>query len=138
MKKVILWAAAAVLVLIAAVILIPGFTKNTSVFMEDFTVSPGGDSITIRFGISSSMGHLRKAAVCKEENGRLFLDCYSAFGGPNGRIGAKDTFTFPVGKDASVIAVFKGDGRYEDILAKDAAGNWQRTDMRNASVPQQQ
>lgn len=103
-----------------------GFIKNTSVFINDYTVSSDGKKITINVGVSSSMGFIREVKVHQQQGGKLYLDCYSAFGGLNGRIGAKDTFTFLLSEDTSSIAVYRNSDCYETVLVKNADGLWQR------------
>ena len=103
-----------------------GFIKNTSVFINDYTVSSDGKKITINVGVSASMGFVREVKVHPQQGGKLYLDCYSAFGGLNGRIGAKDTFTFLLSEDTSSIAVYRNSDCYETVLVKNADGLWQR------------
>lgn len=103
-----------------------GFIKNTSVFINDYTVSSDGKKITVNVGVSSSMGFIREVKVHQQQGGKLYLDCYSAFGGLNGRIGAKDTFTFLLSEDTSSIAVYRNSDCYETVLVKNADGLWQR------------
>ena len=58
--------------------------------------------------------------------GKLYVDCYRAFGGFHGTIGAKDRFTLPLAADTEVIALYRNENAYQTVLEKDAAGNWQR------------
>ena len=114
------------LVLILAWLIVPGLIRNTSVFIRDYTVSAGGKEITIRAGVASSVGTVREMTVRRQQDGKLYLDFFSAFGGINGRIGAKDTFTVPLDEDTSVIAVNRDGNRYEEILVKETDGSWCR------------
>ena len=59
--------------------------------------------------------------------GKLYIDCYAAFGGINGRIGAKSSFTLPLDADTEMIGIYRNANCYEEILHKDADGSWQRT-----------
>lgn len=103
-----------------------GLIKNTSVFIEDYTVAEDGSSITLQVGVSSSMGYIRKVAIHQQEDGKLYLDCYAAFGGPNGRIGAKNTYTLPLKEDTSIIALYRGSNCYETVLQKGPDGSFVR------------
>lgn len=105
-----------------------GFVKNTSCFVEDFAVSDDGARITLRMGVASSMGYLRNVAVHQQQGGRLYLTCYSAFGGLNGSVGARDTFTFPLDEDTAVIALYRNENCYEPVLLKGEDGAWRRAD----------
>ena len=115
--------------IIAAVFLIyfigSGFMKNSSVYIENYTVSADGTEITIHTGVASSMGYIRNVSIHQQQGGKLYLDCYSAFGGMNGSIGAKDTFTFRLNKETSIIAIYRNTDCYEEVLKKSADGSWQ-------------
>lgn len=105
---------------------VPGFTKNTSVFIRDFNVTEDGKEITLTVGVASSMGYIRSAAVREQQGGKLYIDCYSCFGGLNGKVGAKDTFTFSPDGSTETIALYRGSGSYETVLRKNSEGIWQR------------
>ena len=60
----------------------------------------------------------------------LLLDAYSAFGGPNGSIGAKDAYAIPVAEDVSAVALCRSGGEYEIVLEK-KDGTWQRAEAGN-------
>ena len=59
-------------------------------------------------------------------NGKLYLDCYSAFGGINGSWGAKNEYTIQLDEDTEMIALFRSPNCYDPVLEKDANGEWQR------------
>ena len=129
MKKKIFIAAAVVL---AAIILLLGiyavgfgFTKITSVYVSDYIVSEDGTEMDIRIFVGSSVGFVRRVAARQEPDGRIYLDCYSAFGGINGSLGAKSEFVIGLPADADTILINRNDG-YDVILVKDAGGVWQR------------
>lgn len=126
MKKKI-FAAIVIASLLAGIYLIgSGFIKNTSAFISDYRVSADGRELTIHMGVSSSAGFIRDVKVHQQQGGKMYLDCYSVFGGINGRWGAKDTFTFSLEEDTSVIAVYRASNCYEEALTKTADGVWQR------------
>lgn len=122
----------AVLGIIIALVLIyfvgSGFMKNKSAFITDYSVSPDGKEITVSVGVSSSMGYIRDVNVHQQQGGKLYLDCYSAFGGLNGSIGAKDTFSFELNDDTMIIAVYRKSNVYEEVLVKAENGSWQRAE----------
>lgn len=72
------------------------------------------------------MGYIRDVRIHQQEGGKLYLDCYAAFGGLNGSIGARDTFTFALDDDTSIIAIYRNPGCYEEVLTKVEDGSWQR------------
>ena len=127
MKKTVTWIIGIILILTIVYFVGSGFIKNTSAFINDYNVSADRKEITLIVGVSSSMGHIRDVKVHQQHGETLYLACYSAFGGLNGSIGAKDTFTVSLDADTSVIAVYRGSNCYEEVLVKNADGIWQRT-----------
>ena len=69
-----------------------GFTVNTGVYItDDFALSDDGGELTFKVGVGSSIGYVR---TCKDEGGGVkphYLKFYSAWGGMNSAVGAKDT-----------------------------------------------
>ena len=104
-----------------------GVLRNGSVYMDGYSVSGDGREITLDIGVAASRGYIRKAAVSQQYGGKLYIDCYSAFGGINGRIGAKNRFTLPLDADTTIIGIYRNANCYQEILHKDADGSWQRT-----------
>lgn len=70
-----------------------GFLRNGSVYMDGYSVSGDGREITLDIGVAASRGYIRKMEISQQMGGKLYIDCYAAFGGINGRIGAKSSFT---------------------------------------------
>ena len=126
MKKVLLCAVATAVLLFGIYMILPGFTKITSAYISEFSLSDDGSEITINVSVGSSVGFVRKVAVHQQEGGKLYLDCYSAFGGLNGSIGAKSTYTVKLDEDTEIIALFRNDNCYEEVLRKSADGSWER------------
>lgn len=116
--------------IIAAILLIyfvgSGFQKISSAYIGEYSISEDGRTITMNIGVASSIGYIRKAAVHQQSGGKLYIDCYSAFGGINGRIGAKTSFTLPLDEDTAIIAIYRNTNCYEEVLYKDTDGIWQR------------
>ncbi len=101
-----------------------GFRKQGSVYVYDFTVSQDGQTITLDVGVSSSIGYIRKLDVKEQQGGKLYLDCYAAFGGINGKFGAKTSYTLPLDNETSMIAIYRGTDCYETVLEKNKEGVW--------------
>lgn len=101
-----------------------GFNKNSSVYINEYYISEDGREITINIGVASSAGYIRKAAVHQQSDGKLYIDFYSAFGGINGHIGAKTSYTLPLDEDTTIIAIYRNTNYYEEVLCKDADGVW--------------
>jgi len=115
------------LVLVLSYVLVPGSARRADTAIENYTVSPDGKTITLQVGVTSSAGYIRDLRIHQQEGGKLYLDAYAAFGGINGRIGAKDTFVFTLDEDTSMIALYRGAGVYEEVLTKGKDGVWART-----------
>lgn len=124
MKKRIAILAGIVLAVLLTYFIVTGFEKNTSVFIADYTVSEDGTQMAITAWVASSVGYIRDVDVKREDGGMVKLTFYSAFGGINGSIGAKNTFTIPLDEYASTISIYRGADGYEDILVKDSDGMW--------------
>ena len=126
MKKILPGIAAAAVLLLGVYMILPGFTRITSVFISDYSLSDDGSEMTVNISVASSIGYVRKVAVHQQEGGKLCLDCYAAFGGINGSIGAKSKHTIKLDEDTEIIAIYKNNNCYEEVLMKDENGNWQR------------
>ena len=126
MKKKLWIPAAAVLAVLLLYIFGTGFMKSPSAFISDYAVSADGGEMTLRISVASSAGYVRKVAVHQNIGGKLYLDCYAAFGGVNGSLGARSGYTVPLSEDTEMIALYRGPDCYEEVLRKDAGGVWQR------------
>lgn len=125
-KRTLLCAAAVALLLLAAYVLGTGFLRRTDAYIADFSVSEDGREMTLHMGAASSAGYLRKVAVKQQHGGRCYLDVYAAFGGINGKIGAKRTFTVSLSEDTDTILLQRAKNAYEPVLYRDADGAWHR------------
>ena len=76
--------------------------------------------------VASSMGYIRKASIHRQEGGKLYLDFYSAFGGMNGNIGAKNEYTIPLNEETNIISIYRKSNCYEEVLVKSDDGSWQK------------
>lgn len=82
--------------------------------------------MTITVGVSTSIGYIRKVSEHQQHGGKLYLDCYSAFGGINGSWGATSEYTIQIDEDTEMIALYRSADCYDPVLEKDANGEWQR------------
>ena len=114
--------------LIALYLLLPGFTKQESVYISDYTVSEDGTEMMIKIGVSSSIGYVRKVSVHQQHGGKLYLNCYSAFGGINGSWGAKSEYNIQLDEETEVIALYRNSDCYEVVLNKTEDGKWIQKD----------
>lgn len=102
-----------------------GFQKQGSAYISDFSVSEDGTEITIKVQVSNSVGYIRKVSEHQKNGERLYLDCYSAFGGINGSVGAREEFTIKVSEETKVIALYRNANCYEEVLKKNELNEWQ-------------
>ena len=124
-QRVLGIALAVVIIIVGLYLLLPGFLKIGDVHLIDYALSEDGSEITLHLGVSGSAGYIRKAAVHQQYGGKLYLDCYRAFGGINSSIGAKNQFTIPLDADTETIALYRTHNAYEFVLERDEAGSWE-------------
>ena len=124
--RIAIIALAVIIALMTMYLVVSGFTKMGNVFIVDFSVSEDGSEMTITVGVSTSIGYVRKVSVHQQHGGKLYLDCYSAFGGINGSWGAKNEYTIQLDEDTEMIALYRSPNCYDPVLEKDANGEWQR------------
>ena len=128
MKKKAFFILLAILCIVAVWMIGSGFIVQTSVYItDDFEVSYDGSEITFTAGVASSMGYIRGY---KDEGGGVkphYLKFYSAWGGLNSSIGAKDKYVLKLSPEDTEIYVYHGDQGYELVLKKDiTSGKWYR------------
>lgn len=124
LSRIILIALAVIVVLSTAHLVAPGFAKMGNVYITDFRVSEDGSEMTITVGVSTSIGYVRKVSVHQQHGGKLYLDCYSAFGGINGSWGAKNEYTIQLDDDTEMIALYRSPNCYDPVLKKGEDGVW--------------
>lgn len=96
---------------------------RTDVYLKDCEVADDGKTITLKVGVSSSTGYVRKM---KQTSGSMnyYLTFYSTFG-INSKLGAKDTYVLEIDSNANEIYFYTGNKGYKKVLEKDeATGQW--------------
>lgn len=128
MKKRIIIISVLLILLALAWILASGFTKRGDVSLLDYSLSEKGDEITLQIGVASSMGYVRAYVDKSQEANLMELEFYSAFGGLNGSIGAKNEFVIPLNPQSNQIYFYHNDG-FDLVLKKNQdTGEWVRPD----------
>ena len=125
-KKAAVIVLAIIFALAGLYVIAPGFTKQGNAYIVDYSVSEDGTEMTITVGVSTSIGYIRKVSEHQQHGGKLYLDCYSAFGGVNGSWGATSEYTIQIDEDTEMIALYRSADCYDPVLEKDANGEWQR------------
>ena len=108
-------------VLLGCVVLIgSGFNPRTDVYLAEYSISDDGAQITMQVGVASSMGYTR--GFRSEQGGfQEYLTFYSAFGGLNSKLGAKNTFVLDIDAvNCDEIYFYHGNGGYQLVLQKDS------------------
>ena len=128
MRKKICLVMLSMLGLIFAWMIISGYSYQTSAYITDqFVVSEDGKELKFTIAVGSPMGYVRGF---KDEGGGVkphYLKFYSAWGGLNSSIGAKNEFVLELEPEDTEIYLYHGDGGYELALKKDVtSGEWYR------------
>ena len=98
--------------------------KRTDVYLKDFEVSRDGKAMTLKVGVSSSTGYIRKMKHTSESM-NYYLTFYSTFG-INSKIGAKDTYILELNDNVDEIYFYIGNKGYKQVLQKIESGKWVR------------
>ena len=119
-----------VLVLIVLVIVVgSGFDARGDVTLSDFRTEEDGGAVTVEVGVSSPMGYVRTAKEHREGDA-LYVTVYSAFGGHNGSIGARDSFELTTPDSCRAIYFYSEsapDTDYHLVLRRGGADEeWER------------
>ena len=126
-RKTIITILAIIIALTLSYLIAPGFSKQGNAFITDYSVSEDGTEMTITVGVATSVGYVRKVSEHQQHGGKLYLDCYSAFGGINGSWGAKSEYTIKLNEDTEIIAIYRSANCYDPVLEKDEDGRWHFT-----------
>lgn len=112
-----------ILIIILGLFLSTG-SKRTDVYLKDFELSSNGNKMTLKVGVISSAGYVRKI---KKTSGSMnyYYTFYSTFG-INSKIGAKDTFIIDIDNNVDEIYFYNGDKGYKKVLEKDEFGTWKK------------
>lgn len=122
MKKKVMIISFIILVLIVMGFFLALGGKRTDVFLKDFELSQDGKTMTLKVGVSSSAGYIRKM---KQTSGSMnyYFTFYSTFG-INSKLGAKDTFEIELDNNVDEIYFYTGGKGYKKVLEKTNDGDW--------------
>lgn len=103
-----------------------GFTKRADVYLVDYSVSEDRGEITLQVGVASSMGYVRDFLNDTNKTDTMEIQFYSAFGGLNGSIGAKNEFVILPNPECREIYFYHNNG-FDLVLQKNQdTGEWVR------------
>ena len=120
-KKVLIISIIVIAVILVGLFLASG-SSRTDVFLRGFELSQDGKTMTLKVGVSSSAGYIRKM---KQTSGSMnyYFTFYSTFG-INSRFGAKDTFEIELDNNVDEIYFYTGGKGYTKVLEKNEKGVW--------------
>ena len=116
-RKVFVGIVIFVIILIGGFILVTGGAR-TDVVLGGYDLSADGKTMTLKVGVSSSAGYIRKM---KRTSGSMnyYLTFYSTFG-INSKLGAKNTFEIELDENVDEIYFYTGNKGYKLVLIKDS------------------
>lgn len=120
-KKSLIISIFVIAVILAGLFLASGGAR-TDVFLRDFSFDEKCNQLTIKVGVSSSAGYIRKM---KQTSGSMngYYTFYSTFG-INSKLGAKDTFEIELDNNVEEIYFYTGGKGYTKVLEKNEKGVW--------------
>ena len=132
MKKKILIISIVVVVVIIVVLFLMSGGSRTDVFLKDFELLQDGKAMTLKVGVSSSAGYVRKM---RRTGGSMnyYFTFYSTFG-INSRLGAKDTFTIDIDNNVDEIYFYTGNKGYKKVLELNDDGEWVKVSFANKKI----
>ena len=116
-RKILVGIDILIIILIGGFILLTGRAR-TDVVLGGYDLSADGKTMTLKVGVSSSAGYIRKM---KRTSGSMnyYLTFYSTFG-INSKLGAKDTFDIEIDENVDEIYFYTGNKGYKLVLIKDS------------------
>lgn len=123
MNKKVLIIIGIVIIAILGILFLATGGARTDVYLKDYEVADDVKTITLKVGVSSSTGYVRKM---KQTSGSMnyYLTFYSTFG-INSKLGAKDTYVLEIDSNVDEIYFYTGNKGYKKVLEKDEkTGQW--------------
>jgi hypothetical protein len=109
------------LIIVIGLLLLSTGGKTTSVMITDYSISRDSDVMTLKVGVASSMGYIRKLKASEDGNKKL-ITFYSTYG-LNSNIGAKNEFQVKLHPSCDEIYFYSGNGEYKLKLQKSSETN---------------
>ena len=103
-----------------------GLLTRTDVYVAEWTVMPSGDVLTVKVGVAGSMGYIRDCRDVSKDPEVVCLRFYSAFGGLNSNMGARNVFTVPLREGCREVCIVRADGLQTVLRKNEATGMWER------------
>ena len=110
-NKVLIFSAIVIVAIFVFVILTGGIRKD--VVLKKYELSSNGSTMTIKVGVTSSIGYVRKMKLVKEGND-IYIKFYSSFGF-NSKLGTQDTYNIDI-VNIDDIYFYVGKKGYKKVL----------------------
>jgi len=119
-------------VIVLVVLFLSSGGSRADVFLKDFELSQDGKTMTLKVGVSSSAGYIRKM---KQTSGSMnyYFTFYSTFG-INSKVGAKDTFIIDIDNNVDEIYFYTGRKGYKKVLELNSSGEWVKVSSTNKKI----
>lgn len=120
-KKIVISVIILIFVIVIGLFISTG-SARTDVYLKEFSVDEKCNQMTIKVGVSSSAGYVRKM---KRTSGSMnhYYTFYSTFG-VNSKLGSKDTFEIQLDNSVDEIYFYTGDKGYRKVLEKNEQNKW--------------
>ena len=98
--------------------------KMTDISLNDYSISEDGNVMTLKVGVTSSIGYTRMMKE-RQVGNKKYITFYSTYG-LNSKIGANNEFQTDLNPTTNAIYFYRGDDGYVLILQKKEETNeWQ-------------
>lgn len=127
-KRMIRHLAVAVLLIVALIgcwTVGTGWMARADVYLGEWSVLPSGEAITVRVGIAGPMGYIRDCKDISTDPETVALRFYSAFGGLNSDMGARNVFVIPLNEECKEIRFERVKGSQSVLRKNEHTGEWE-------------
>lgn len=112
--------------LVGVWIISTGLMTRMDVYLAEWSVMPSGDVMTIKVGVAGSMGYIRACSDVSKDPETVCLRFYSAFGGLNSDMGARNVFAIPLTDECREVCFIRADGIRTVLCKNENTGVWER------------
>lgn len=125
MKKKIKVTVILSLIIVIGLLFLSTGGKISGIMLTDYSISEDGNVMTLKVGVASSMGYIRKLKASEDGNKKL-ITFYSTYG-LNNSIGARNEFQVELHPSCDEIYFYSQNGEYKLKLQKNSETNeWER------------
>ena len=130
MKKKTLIISIIVITIIGVSLFLTTGRPRTDVYLGDFELSQDGKTMTLKVGVSSSAGYIRKMKRTSGSTNHYYT-FYSTYG-INSKIGAKDTFEIELDENVHEIYFYTKDKGYRlELIKNEETKEWEKANSKD-------